>query len=50
MFENEVFKKVFGNKHPRYVHCMRLGVTPSLINRSTRWTSSSEENERTKRK
>ncbi|KAI5398723.1 hypothetical protein KIW84_064193 [Lathyrus oleraceus] len=48
MSENEAFHKVFEKEHPGYVRCMRLGVTPSQINRSTRSVSSSEENERIK--
>ncbi|XP_058770486.1 uncharacterized protein LOC131644106 isoform X3 [Vicia villosa] len=40
--ENEAFQKVFGKEQHGYVRSMGLGVTPSQINRSTRSTSSAE--------
>lgn len=43
--ENETIQKVFGKEHSEYVRDMGLGVTPSQINRSTRSTSSFEDNE-----
>lgn len=46
--ENEAFEKVFGKEHHGYVRSMGLGVTPSQINRSTRSSSSFEENEKIK--
>ncbi|XP_050908543.1 uncharacterized protein LOC127122209 [Lathyrus oleraceus] len=46
--ENEAFEKVFGKEHHGYVRSMGLGVAPSQINRSTRSSSSFEENEKIK--
>ena len=37
--ENEAFMKVFGKEHPGYVRGLGLGVTPSQIGCTSRFTS-----------